>query len=142
MKSKLLILIFVFINNILYSQNIPDWLKMGMTKSEIENYLNGQYLSHKNDDLYISVNTQNFIIYQYNIDKINGLNQYWVIGLYFDIKKILDNFSMFYGDPIINNNQYWWYNSHTDLPVDVLAICITASGDAVNITYFFSNFFQ
>jgi hypothetical protein len=138
---KIYIIFFYFtllLNAPVFSQYIPNWLKMGMGKDEIENNLNGEKLTKRDGDLYLSASLDDFVIYQYNIDKINGLNQYWIIGIYFNIFKILEDYNLFYGKYVIINENFWWFDINY-LPENVKAITVGKKGNAVNIAYFFYN---
>jgi len=139
MKYNIFFIIFLFINSSAFSQYLPNWIEMGMKKDKIVNILGKNNIIEKNDKLLISASLDNFILYQYNFDKEYGLNQYWVIGLYFDIKKIVDDFVSFYGEYNIINGNYWWFDKNC-LPMNVQAISLGKKGEAINIAYFFDNF--
>jgi hypothetical protein len=111
---------------------------MGMDKTEIENYLNGEKLIKRQNDLYICIMPSPNIIYQYNIDRKKGLTEYWIICNYFNIENLVEDFSIYFGETSFQNGKYIWYN-RMRLPENVILICISSIGKAVNIAYYFAN---
>jgi hypothetical protein len=137
-KIKYFIIVgFIFATQNIYSQYLPHWLEMGMTKEEIEKKIDTQLYNRK-DDLFIYADLDISVIYQFNIRKVNGLTSYWVMGKYLSLNIIVDDFNEMYGDATFINNMYWWSENYK-LPLNIKAITVYNKNDTVYICYFFKN---
>jgi hypothetical protein len=139
MKMKIILILFIVLDiEEISAQSLPRWLRMGMSKQEIENNFNGEELWERIPDLYIHILTSPGIIYQFKIDKNKGLTEYWMVSSYLNLQNIIEDYSLFYDEPSIIENEYWWFNVEK-LPEDIIAICVKSNGKVINIIFFFSN---
>ena len=137
MKKNILTVFYIILTINIFGQDLPSWLEMGMSKTEVENRLNGERLIQKDNNVYIFLQTPPAIIYQFFIDEKKGLMQFWIVSNYFSENKLVEDYIVYFKEPV-KNDGYWWFDK-TYLPKDTIAISISSRGKAVNICYFFNN---
>jgi hypothetical protein len=94
MRVNIILFLNIIIVSNLYSQYLPNWLEMGMTKNEIESYLNGEILFERQENLYAYVIPSSYIVYQFGIDDERGLTSYWIAGIYFNMNSLVEDFTI------------------------------------------------
>jgi hypothetical protein len=137
-----------------YGQEIPSWIKYGLTINEIKNILgvdrNGISARTDNEvgagvfmprpekqNLYYYV-TDNEISYQFDIDPKNGLTNL-VIASKYNVLDLIRNLTYKYGSPHFDDDKIFWSRENrNDLPryIEVIVIVNYEDGNFANVFYF------
>ena len=161
--KKIFVLIF-FVSFIInsYAQDIPNWVRGGMSINEVKNELKITQNENMNNmeigsgklgegiweerekNLYIYLEIISFspfqsgIIYQFLFDSENKLNAFWIIGK-FEKQQLIDSFTNKYGSFTIDEDgDYEWIKN---LSQNIVAISVKIEqNNHANILFFFSGY--
>jgi len=134
----------------LYSQNLPSWVRVGMTKTEILQRIddwiipNEIYDNMENPNLF-GYSNKNWLTVSFNVDPVRGLEQVFISGGILNdlsFSNTISDFTNRYGQPRIRSTDIYYFNRN--LPNDVEMIMVTrirniahqSSNDSAEVVYF------
>jgi hypothetical protein len=136
-KEIILFSLFFFKSFFVYSQDLPSWVRVGMTRDEL--LRNGATISKSDESDWYAFITEEGHVYRLYIESTKGLSI--VVesdGSSLDFNKITARFSSKYGNPTVRNNNYYY---RQNLPRDVEMITMSISGEITLCFYYLKDSF-